>query len=646
MIQLERISRRFGPQLLFEALTWMIPASARLGLVGPNGAGKTTLLRILAGLDETDDGQVHRPRGLEVGYLPQEVETLERGSVLGVVMAGYAELAQLEAQLEQVERELAALPAADPRSGQLTSRYGDLRQQFERLEGDRVEARAKAILTGLGIATRSFHAPLETLSGGWRMRVALARLLLAAPGLLLLDEPTNHLDLEAIAWLEGFLRTYEGAFVVVSHDRYLLNRMVADVVELERGTLTTYHGNYDEYLQQKQLRRAAREKAAKQQARELARTERFIERFRYKNTKAKQVQSRVKALEKVERIVTDAQTKTIRFGFPPAPRSGDVVVRAEGVEKGYGDVSVYRGLDLLLRRGDRVALVGPNGAGKSTLLKLLAGRLDPDGGSLQLGHQVVARYYAQHQLDELDAGATVLEEMERVADLGQMPRLRSLLGSFLFTGEDVEKRVRVLSGGEKARLALAKLLVRPSNLLLLDEPTNHLDLRSREVLEDALGEYTGTLVIISHDRYFINRVVTSIAEVGGGRLDLQPGDYDEYLERVRRRSGPDEGRVDATESDAARRQKRELKRDEAQERNRRYRERQAVEQKLAPIEAKIADAEEQAREMERRQADPEVYSDPAKATEVARKKAAAESLLEQLYADWEALAADLHEAGD
>ncbi|GAF88665.1 unnamed protein product, partial [marine sediment metagenome] len=277
MIQLERISRQFGPQVLFDRLSWMIPATARLGLVGPNGAGKTTLLRILAGNDEPDQGRVHRPRALEVGYLPQEVETIERGSVLGVVMSGYAELAKLEEQLEEAEAELAGLSPDDPRTGPLTTRYGDLRQRFEGLEGDRVEARAKAILTGLGIETRSFHAPLETLSGGWRMRVALARLLLASPGLLLLDEPTNHLDLEAIAWLEEFLRAYEGAFVVVSHDRYLLNRMVQDVVELERGGLTSYHGNYDEYLRQKEIQRTALEKAARQQAREIAQTERFIE---------------------------------------------------------------------------------------------------------------------------------------------------------------------------------------------------------------------------------------------------------------------------------------------------------------------------------------------------------------------------------
>ena len=644
MIQLERINRQFGPRVLFDELTWMIPAGARLGLVGPNGAGKTTLLRILTGAEEPDGGTVHRPRSLEIGYLPQEVETLHGGSVLAVVMDGFGEVTRLEAEMEDLERQMAGLPEDDPRVASLTERYGDLRLQFEQLDGHRVEARAKTILSGLGIATDTFHAALETLSGGWRMRVALARLLLASPGLLLLDEPTNHLDLQAIAWLEEFLRSYEGAFVVVSHDRYLLNRMVDGVVELERGGLTQFVGNYDNYLKQKETRRQALEKAAKQQARELARAERFIERFRYKDSKAKQVQSRVKALSKVERLETDAQLKTIRFGFPPAPRSGDIVVRAEELHQSYGEHVVFRDMNLLLQRGDRVALVGPNGAGKSTLLKLLAGRLQVDRGKLELGHKVITRYYAQHQLDELDPAATVLEEMERVAEPGERLRLRKLLGSFLFAGEDVDKSVRVLSGGEKARLALAKLLVRPANLLLLDEPTNHLDLRSREVLEAALDEYAGTLVVISHDRYFINRVATSVGEVGNGKLELLPGDYDGYVEWSRRRNAAKEPDGELSQSsDDARQGRRDARRQEAQERNRVYRERKLIEEGLAPVESKIAEAEALVRELETLQADPEVYADPDRAGEVGRRKAAAESSLERLYAEWESLASRLHQ---
>jgi len=469
-------------------------------------------------------------------------------------------------------------------------------------------------------------------------------LLLGSPGLLLLDEPTNHLDLEAIAWLEEFLDSYDGAFVVVSHDRYFLNRMARGIVELDRGRLTPYTGNYDQFLEAKQAREEALRQAAKQQTREIKKVERFIERFRYKNTKARQVQSRIRSLDKLERIRPERITKKITFGFPAAPRSGDVVLRAEGVTKRYDDNTVYDGLDLTLCRGDRVALAGPNGSGKSTLLKLAAGRIEIDGGRLDLGHKVHVSYYAQHQLDDLDPAATVLEEMERAAPGHERPWLRNLLGCFLFIGEEIDKIVGVLSGGEKARLALAKLLVQPSNLLLLDEPTNHLDLRSREVLEDALNEYAGTLIVISHDRYFINRVATSVGEIVDRRLEIVPGDYDEFVEWKRRRA-VDRAAVEASEATEidgeALPDRKEAKRREAEERNRIYRERRAAQQKMAPLEAEIAELEKRVGELERLQSDPEVYRDPERAAEVGRERSAATSLLERLYADWERLAGDL-----
>jgi ATP-binding cassette subfamily F protein 3 len=642
MIQLDRVRRQFGARILFDGLSWMIPRAARLGFVGPNGTGKTTILRILAGLDAPDAGDVSRPSALRVGYLPQEVETVSEGSVLSVVLDGFGELRKLEDELERLERRMAGMQPGDPEFESVAAAYGDARHRFEALGGDRVEARAKAILTGLGVEEARFHAPIGALSGGWRMRVVLARLLLFAPDLLLLDEPTNHLDLEAIAWLEQFLESFEGAFVVVSHDRYFLNRMVREIVELERGRLTVYKGNYDDYLAEREERLAALEEAARLQAREIARVERFAERFRYKATKARQVQSRLRALEKIERIEAPTRTRRIRFGFPPAPRSGDDVVRGERFSKAFGVNVVYRDADLLLRRGERVALVGPNGAGKSTLLKLLAGRLLPDDGRLDLGHQVIVKYYAQHQLDALDPKCTVLEEMEKVADAGMVPRLRSLLGGFLFSGEDVDKAVGVLSGGEKARLALAKMLVRPANLLLLDEPTNHLDLRSREVLEDALDEYDGTLVVVSHDRYFINRISTSIAEVGGGKVDVYPGDYDTFVERRRRVEAEDEAAADAADNEPARARQgaRELKRAEAEERNRRYREKQAAEQRLAPIEAEIAAIEERVGELAALQTDPSVYRDARRAKDIGRERQEAEERLRALYSRWEEIAAE------
>jgi ATP-binding cassette subfamily F protein 3 len=474
------------------------------------------------------------------------------------------------------------------------------------------------------------------------MRVALARLLLGSPDLLLLDEPTNHLDLEAIQWLEGFLSSHEGAFVVVSHDRYFLNLLVKGIAELERGRLTQYSGNYDEYLATKEERERALEKAARQQAREIAKTERFIERFRYKNTKARQVQSRIRSLKKTERLQAADNVSCVSFGFPPAPRSGDIVVRAEQVAKSYGSNAVFESMEMLVRRGDRVALVGPNGAGKSTILKMLAGKTAFDGGRLELGHNVRFHYYAQHQLEALNRDSTILEEMETVAPPAERPRLRKLLGSFLFSGSDVDKKVGILSGGEKARLALARMLVQPANLLLLDEPTNHLDLRSREVLEEALNEFDGSMILISHDRYFINRVATAIGEVGGGRVAVQPGDYDEYLAWKQRRL--EEGYLPCREESgttaAARSQRREEKRRQAEERNLRYRERRAVELRLEPIESEIAALEQRLEQLQQLQADPEVYSNPERAREVAAERGEVERRLQELYAEWERLASE------
>ncbi|HTI53110.1 MAG TPA: ABC-F family ATP-binding cassette domain-containing protein [Verrucomicrobiae bacterium] len=525
MIALDAVSKGYGGQQLLQDCTWRIGRGERIGLVGPNGAGKTTLCRILAGVEETDAGRVHRDTGVTVGYLPQEVTTGEDRTVLAEALSGFDEVWRLEAELESLAARMAG-PGAEPG---LIDAYGEIQHRFEALGGYRLEAEAKIILGGLGFSPDGVHRPLAEFSGGWRMRAALARLLLLRPDLLLLDEPTNHLDLESLGWLENFLAAYEGSVVIVSHDRYFLNRMVTAIAELAGGSVTLYHGDYDHFLVEREARQALREAQARNQAKRVAEIERFIERFRYKASKARQVQSRVKMLDRMERIETEATARRIHFAFPQPPRTGRLVARLAGVRKAYGDNVVYAGVDFQVERGDRVALVGVNGAGKSTLLKMLAGALPFDAGERVLGSHVEVQYYAQHQLDALDPTRTVLEEIELAAPEAQISRLRTILGSFLFSGDTVEKKVAVLSGGEKARLALAKMLARPAALLCMDEPTNHLDLASKEVLEEALAGFTGTIVFISHDRYFINRIATQVVEVDHGRLTTHLGTYDDYL---------------------------------------------------------------------------------------------------------------------
>jgi ATP-binding cassette subfamily F protein 3 len=525
VIQLDGITKGFGGEVLFRDVTWRIAERERIGLVGPNGAGKTTLCRILAGRDEPDAGQVSHPRGVTVGYLPQEVAGSLTGSVLAEALGGFDEVWALEREMEDVARALESEP-----SEALTERYGELQHRFDALGGYRLETQARAILSGLGFRPDEVTRPLTSFSGGWRMRAALARLLLLAPSLLLLDEPTNHLDLASLAWLEDFLSRYDGTVVVVSHDRYFLNRMVTSIADLTPEGLVVYPGDYDDFLVEREARRELLEARARNQAKRIAEVERFIERFRYKATKARQVQSRIKMLDKVERLELPEARRQVHFAFPEPPRTGRHVATLRGIHKAYGDNAVYAGVDVSVERGERLALVGENGAGKSTLLKIMAGVLPFERGERTLGAHVAVHYYAQHQLDALDPTRTVLEELEAVAPEATHTRLRTLLGAFLFSGDSVDKKVAVLSGGEKARLALARMLVRPAALLCLDEPTNHLDLASREVLETALAGFPGTIVFISHDRYFINRIATVVVEVAGGTLTRYAGSYDDFLD--------------------------------------------------------------------------------------------------------------------
>ncbi len=573
MFQLSDLAKSFGGRTLFQGATWRIRPGERWGLVGPNGIGKTTLLRIVAGMESADRGSVTRPRASTLGYLAQEVQRGGGTTVLAETCAALPEAGALERRMRALEAEMASAPPA--KAEELAALHGELQDRFHQLDGFSVETKAKEILAGLGFKPADFDRPLAELSGGWTMRVSLAGLLLARPDLLLLDEPTNHLDLESVVWLEEFLADYAGAWVVVSHDRYFLNRMVDGIAELRADGIALYAGSYDDYLEEREAREARVIAAAEEQRKKIADMERFVERFRYKATKARAAQSRLKALAKIERIeVPKKRKRALRIRLPEPPRSGDVALALDRVRKCYGSNVVYDGLAFELRRGEKVALVGPNGAGKSTLLKILAGSTEIQGGARRLGHNVGSYYYAQHQSEALVPTRTVLEEMRETMPLEPESAVRGILGAFLFSGDDVDKKISVLSGGEKARVALAKMLARPSNLLLLDEPTNHLDLQSREVLESALADFPGTIAFISHDRYFINAICTKVVEVrpGDGRSVLVPyvGDYDYWQwKRAREEAEASEARTSTNTSAATERSEKDRPASGAEEYERR-----------------------------------------------------------------------------
>ncbi len=532
MIHITEISKSFGTQVILDRANLHIRPAMRIGLVGPNGAGKTTLLRILANEMSLDEGDINARKDLRIGFLPQEIEEIAEQVVLDEVLTSYADILDMEHRLKDLGDRIAAAygGASTEDADTLMRELGALQTAFEHAHGYALESRAQAILRGMGFRDDDFQRSISELSGGWRMRVALARLLMESPDLLLLDEPTNHLDLESLLWLEEFLLEWPGSLVIVSHDRYFLNRMVTHIVELDRGVMDLYAGSYDHYEVEKQQRYEALANAAKNQQREIESAESFVRRFRAKNTKAKQVQQKIRQLEKMERIDAPVlERKKIKFRFPQPGRTGRVVVEAKHARKAYGDTVVYKDLNLVVERGDKIALVGPNGAGKSTLLKLLAGVITPDGGSLELGHNVRREYFAQHQLEVLSPDRTVLKTMEEVAaPADKLLMVRGYLGTFLFTGDEVDKKVGVLSGGEKARLALARMLLDPAGLLLLDEPTNHLDMASRGVLTEALRQFEGSVVFISHDRHLINAMATKVIEVKAGRLTHYLGDWEYY----------------------------------------------------------------------------------------------------------------------
>ncbi len=531
MIQLSAAGKRFGPKLLFDELDWLITSRERAGLVGANGTGKSTLLKVLAGMDTLDYGNMARTRGTTTGYLPQDGLSLSGRSVFAECMSVFADLRDMEKEMETLMHQMSEVDPSSVEYSAITDRFHHLDSEFRTRDGYAIEAQVGTVLAGLGFRKEDWQRRTEEFSGGWQMRIALAKLLLEKPNLLLLDEPTNHLDLEARNWLEHYLTDYPNAFVLISHDRFFLDVTVDKIVEIWNKGFHFYPGNYEKYIQQKTERREQLESAYRNQKERIEQLEAFIIRFRYQATKAKQVQSRIKELDKIERIEIPPDERAIHFTFPQPKPSGRVVAEFQKVAKRYGSLEVFQGVDFMIERGDRVALVGVNGAGKSTLIKLLAGTEPLTAGEYKLGHNVQPDYFAQDQYKELDPEARMLDDLAGGAGHSSQTELRSLLGCFLFSEDDVFKRIGVLSGGERNRYALAKLLVRPSNFLLLDEPTNHLDIRAKDVLLDALEKFTGTVVFVSHDRYFIDKLATRVFEVGNGTVHIYPGNYEDYLWR-------------------------------------------------------------------------------------------------------------------
>src|SRR4051812_20436126 len=531
MIQLSAAGKRFGHKLLFEGLDWLITSRDRVGLVGANGTGKSTLMKVLAGLETFDYGSISFAKGTSAGYLPQDGLSLSGRSVFDECLAVFSDLFGLEKEMEDLTGRMSELDHASPEYGQVADRYHHIQHEFLTRDGYSIESKVGTVLTGLGFGKEDWARQTEEFSGGWQMRIALAKLLLQQPNLLLLDEPTNHLDLEARNWLEYYLNSYPYAFILISHDRYFLDVTVNKIVEIWNKRVHFYPGNYDKYLAQKTQRREQLEGAYRNQRERIEQLEVFINRFRYQATKAKQVQSRIKELEKMERIELPQEERTIHFSFPQPKPSGRIVAEFLKVSKSYGEKEVFRDVDFMIERGDRIALVGVNGAGKSTLIKLLAHQEPPSTGEYREGHNVQPDYFAQDQYKELNPDSRMIDDIGILSPRSTETELRSLLGCFLFSADDVFKRIGVLSGGERNRYALLRMMLHPANFLLLDEPTNHLDMRAKDVLLKSLSDYTGTVVFVSHDRYFIDKLATRIFEVGEGKVEVYPGNYEDYLWR-------------------------------------------------------------------------------------------------------------------
>jgi ATP-binding cassette subfamily F protein 3 len=669
MIQLSGLTKAFGERVLLDNVTWTVNDGERVGLCGPNGAGKTTLLRMLAGLDDPDGGQIVRSTDLTVGYLPQDGLAHSGRTLIEEASLAFGPLLELRAEIDRIEHALADQTLPDGEHERLLVRYHDISELYRQGEGHSIELRVTQVLEGLGFSKADFDKPAETFSGGWQMRIALAKLLLGRPTLLLLDEPTNHLDLDARNWLEQYLTAYPHAVILVSHDRFFLDAVVTRIADLSLRTITDYVGNYSKYLRAREADLDRLRRAKQEQDEEVARMRAFIDRFRYQATKASQVQSRIKMLEKVVPIEVPPERKRVHFTFPACPKSGRTVLELSHVSKTYDGHTVLRDISLHVERGDRIALVAPNGAGKSTLMRMLSGAEAPDAGERRIGHQVVMQYFAQDEANRLPPNATVYQVMEVESSVAMVPAIRNILGGFLFSGDDIHKRAGVLSGGERTRLAVGRMLLKPANTLLLDEPTNHLDLDSKDVLLEALEDFGGTLIFVSHDRYFVDRLANKIVVVGDGAIEVYPGTYEQFLWSRQERSRPapspaapatprtsSEKRPDRRQTDTGGKSPAPVgkatpeklsyddkKRADAEERRKR-REAQGRQRRIAELEARIAEREQAIKELEASMAAPDFYDDRSAAESAISRHQALMWEVGDLMQQWEDLqAADVAE---
>jgi ATP-binding cassette subfamily F protein 3 len=643
MISLVNASKRFGPHVLFENVSWMITAQDRVGLVGANGTGKSTVMKILGGLETLDTGECTSQKGVNAGYLPQDGLHLTGRTVFAECLSVFDKLKDMEREMEQLARSLSDLDPASEEYSAAATRYTSLDAQFRNSDGYALEAKVGSVLTGLGFAKDEWTKRTEHFSGGWQMRIALAKLLLEQPGLLLLDEPTNHLDLEACNWLESYLTSYPNAFVLISHDRYFLDVTTNRIAELWNKGLHFYSGNFESYLQQKQERRAILESAYRNQQERIQQLEAFINRFRATATKAKQVQSRIKELDKIERIEIPPEEKAIHFSFPQPKPSGRIVAEFTNVSKAYGDKVILSDVTFQIERGERVVLVGVNGAGKSTLIKMLTGVEPLTSGEYRIGHNVQPDYFAQDQYKELDPESQLLDDLGSVANGKTTTELRTLLGCFLFSEDDVFKPIGVLSGGERNRYALARMLLNPANFLLLDEPTNHLDMRAKDVLLESLEHFTGTVVLVSHDRYFIDRLATKVIEVSDGTVHVYPGNYEDYQFRKQQESAAKSAAASTAAASAAPAQEDTSKQESDAGRTKRLNpiKVKQLEDRAAELEAESEQLESEIAELETAlQGFVSAEETKRQMDELAEKK----TRLDGVLADWEQVSLQLEEA--